>query len=285
MTKRIAAAIFGAVISLGLVTPTAAQAEIAHPQKLMVIVEHGHFGQARKHMTYLWSLAQRYAYASDYHAVAGTYLPNRLAIIGGSTYGINDDKSPASHYVEALSALDQSVYRWHTAKVYAESMPSNCAMTNSAPYAVNRNPWAYYWTRTNCGDFDIPANDWTGDAQSNSLPNVGMLIPDRHHDGSSSPLRSGKLHDADTWLRTVLPPMLASSDFTSGNLAAVVVFDNGSATNQHVLAVVLDSNLHSQIVTTPLDHYSLSRWLSDTVNAPPLNDAATATDMRAEFGL
>ena len=38
----------------------------------------------------------------------------------------------------------QALAAGKTAKVYAESMPSNCALTNAGSYAVRHTGWAYY---------------------------------------------------------------------------------------------------------------------------------------------
>jgi acid phosphatase len=78
-----------------------------------------------------------------------------------------------------------------------------------------------------------------------------------------------------------------STDFLSGRLAVVVTFDGSSSGHQSspILAVVCDVNLSGKVVSTSLNHYGLSRWLSETVAAPPLKNAATATDMRNAFGL
>ncbi|MDX6296324.1 MAG: phosphatidylinositol-3-phosphatase, partial [Nocardioidaceae bacterium] len=82
-----------------------------------------------------------------------------------------------------------------------------------------------------------------------------------------------------------LPTVLGSRDFRSGRLAVVITFDEGTPANNNVLAVVLDVNLHHKVVTQPLSQFSLSRLYSQTIGAPPLNQAASAPDMRAAFGL
>ena len=67
----------------------------------------------------------------------------------------------------------------------------------------------------------------------------------------------------------------------------IVVFDgsNGGHESSPVLAVVCDANLSRKVVGQSLDQYALSRWLSETVGASPLNSAAKAADMRSAFGL
>ncbi len=256
----------------------------SHPTKVLVFVEENHsYSQAKSGMPYLWSLAQRYGYDGNYHAVGNPSLPNYLAIAGGSTFGVTDDKAPAAHPINATTVFDQALSAGYSAKAYNESMPSNCRMSNASPYAVRHNPWTYFTpSRTNCNAFDISTSTLLSNAQDNALPNVGMVTPNLNDDA-----HKGTLAQADNWLKAQMPTLLGSSDFTSGQLAVVIVFDGSSGNHESAptLAVVCDVNLSGTVVSTSLNHYGLSRWLSETVGAAPLKNAATAVDMGSEFGL
>ena len=46
---------------------------------------------------------------------------------------------------------------------------------------------------------------------------------------------------------------------------------------------MLNPALHGKVVDTPLTHYGLCRYLSETVGAPPLRDAASATSLGEAF--
>ena len=65
--------------------------------KILVIVEENHSIQqvSPGGMPYLWSLAQRYAYATDWSDVAHPSLPNYLAIFAGSAFNDPQDCAPA----------------------------------------------------------------------------------------------------------------------------------------------------------------------------------------------
>lgn len=259
------------------------QPTTTHPTKLLVIVEENHSAaEMRSGMPYLWSLAQQYGYASNYAAISHPSLPNYLAIAGGSTFGITDDYGPSTHPLNATSVFDQAVSAGKTAKVYAESMPSACDLTSASPYAVRHNPWTYFVPgRTSCAQYNLPDTSFLSDAKNNRLPDAGMLVPNLCNDAHSCSLAS-----ADSWLKARLPTVLASSDFTSGHLAVVVTADeDDKSSGNQVLTVVLDANLSGKVVTTSLNHYSLSRFYSDTIGATPLANARSAADMRAAFGL
>jgi hypothetical protein len=255
----------------------------SHPTKLLVVMEENHsLSEMRSGMPYLWSLAKKYGYASDYTAITHPSLPNYLAIAGGSTFGVTDDDNPSAHPINAPSVFDSAVAAGETARVYAESMPSNCALTNSLPYMVHHNPWAYFTPgRSNCDRYDVPESSLLSDASHNRLPTAGMVIPNACDDAHSCSLST-----ADSWLKARLPTVLSSTDFTSGRLCVVVTADEDDKTSgNQVLTVVLDANLSGTVVTTHLTHYSLSRFYSQTLGTTPLANAKTAPDMRAAFGL
>jgi acid phosphatase len=248
-----------------------------------VVVEENHsYQQMQSGMPYLTSLASTYGYASNYTAISHPSLPNYLAIAGGSTFGVTDDNNPTAHPINAPSVFDQALAQHLTAGVYADSMPSNCDLNNAGNYAVRHNPWTYFTLgRSDCQSYDRPMGTFTSDAKSSSLPNVGMVVPDVCNDAHSCPLAT-----ADTWLKNELPTVLGSQDFTSGRLAVVITADEDDhSSGNHVLTVVLDANLSGAVVTTPLSHYSLSRFYSETVGASPLGNARNAPDMRDAFGL
>jgi len=76
-------------------------------------------------------------------------------------------------------------------------------------------------------------------------------------------------------------------DFHAGRLAIVVTFDEDDSATAHnqVLTVVLHPALHHRVVSTPLTHLSLSRWLSEAAGAAPLRQAASAPSLGQAFGL
>jgi hypothetical protein len=87
-------------------------------------------------------------------------LPNYLAIAGGSTFGVRDDKSPAAHPLAGQSVFGQVLAAGGTAKTYAEAMPSNCATSAEGRYAVKHNPWPYFadaGERAACRRYDVPS--------------------------------------------------------------------------------------------------------------------------------
>jgi acid phosphatase len=266
---------------------------LAAPVKVLVVVEENHsYAQMRSGMPYLARLSDKYGYATRWKAITHPSLPNYLAIAGGSTFGIVDDKAPAAHYGQigaAASVFDQARAAGKSARTYAESMPSNCHVfdypdkaVGTPRYAVRHNPWVYFRAgRSACSANDVSLNRFAGDARSNALPNVGFLIPNLCHDAHSCPLATG-----DRWLQGHLAPVLASKDFASGRLVVVVTADeDDKRSGNTVLTSVLTPALAHKVVRSPLNHYSLTRYLAQVLGVPPLRNARRAPDMKAAFGL
>lgn len=263
---------------------TSAAATAVAPTKVLTIIEENHsYSQMKTSMPYLFSLAQRYAYATQYFGITRPSLPNYLAIAGGSTFGITDDQPPSVNAPKvgaAKSIFDLALDRNKTAKTYEESMPSNCALFSSGKYAVKHNPWAYFGSsRSRCNSFDVPFSAFSYDASSNRLPNAGMVIPNLCNDAHDCTLGV-----ADTWLRNNLPAVLSSSDFTSGRLTVIVTADEDAHNmNNNVLTVTMNAALNGRVVTTHLNHYSLCGYYSHVVGAPLIGRSTTG--FASAFGL
>jgi acid phosphatase len=250
---------------------------------LVFVVENHSLDEMRTQMPYTFSLAQRYGYTTSYRALTHPSLGNYIAIAGGSTFGIADDRNPVAHRLKGPSVFSQALASGMTAGVYAEGMPSSCLEKNGGDrYVVRHNPWTYFVDdRAACAKYDVPSSSLSGDIAAGSLPNVGMVIPDLCDDAHSCPLST-----ADHWLQTVVGDVLAGPDWRSGHLAVVITADEDDRHQGNlVLTTVLHPSLQHVVVSAPLTHLSLSRFLSEVVHQPPLRDAAKAPSLGEAFGL
>ncbi len=236
---------------------------------------------------YTFGLAVKYGYATSCKATAHPSLPNYLAMAGGSTFGVTDDYPPARHPINALSVFGKAIAAGRTAKVYAESMVSNCAPTNAGLYAVRHNPWTYFTPASEhqqCLAHDVPETALALDISSGALPNVGMVVPNVCNDAHNCSLAT-----ADTWFASRMAKVLAGPDFMAGRLAVVLTADEDDRTQSNtVLTVVVHPALAGvgKVVSTPLTQYSLTRFLQDVSHsAPYISQAASAPDLAAAFGL
>ncbi len=262
--------------------PQRAAAGSGPVRKILVIMEENHSIQQifPSGMPYLWTLAQRYAYATDWSDVAHPSLPNYLAIFGGSDFNDPQDCAPAADCTyPGPSVFGQALARGETAKAYQESMPQPCDQGFVGDYDVNHNPWAYFPSEAaSCRAHDVPAGTpaggaLAGDVRGGALPTVGLITPNLQHDG-----HDGTPAQADAWLRAWMPALMSGPDWRSGRLAIVVVFDEGETTEQ-VPFVLMAPRLSAVKITEPANQYALTRLIDKVIGAAPLRKASSAADM------
>jgi acid phosphatase len=249
---------------------------------LVFVVENHSLAQMASSMPFVHSLAQQYAYADNYTAIRHPSLPNYLAIAGGSTFGVTDDKAPSAHRLRGASVFSQARRAGLTVKLYAESAPRHCALANAGRYAVRHNPWAYFVAdRTACRRYDVPTWSLGKNADAGTLPNVGMVIPNLVHDA-----HDGTLAASDAWIQKRVTRIQAGPDWQSGRLAIVITADEDDRhAGNKVLTVVASRYQSHRVVSTPLNHYSLTRFIDDVAGVRYLRNAATAPSLTDAFGI
>jgi phospholipase C len=260
---------------------------LGHVRKILVVMEENHSIQQifPGGMPYLWSLAQRYAYATDWSDVAHPSLPNYLAIFAGSAFNDPQDCAPAPGCsYPGPSVFGQALARGESAKAYEESMPQPCDAGFAGEYDVNHNPWAYFPSEAaSCRADDVPAGTPAGGAladavRAGALPDIGLITPNLLHDG-----HDGTPAQADAWLRAWVPVLMSGPDWRSGRLAIVVVFDEGETTEQ-VPFVLMVPGISGVKISESANQYALTRLIDTVIGVPPLRQAGGAADVAPLLG-
>lgn len=264
------------------VTPSVATAPAV--TKVLVVVEENHsLDQMKAGMPYTFRLAQRFGYATNYRALTHPSLPNYLAMVGGSTFGVADDGPPTAHPISAPSVFADALAGGRSVAVYADGMGTNCRASDGGDhYAVRHNPWVYFVReRADCRRFDVPGSALAVDARRGALPNVGLVVPDTCRDAHDCGLGV-----ADAWFARVMRSVVAGPDWRAGRLAVVLTADEDDHNEDNkVLTVVAHPSQDHHVVDQRLDHYSLLRLLEDVAGAPHRGRAADATSMSRAFHL
>src|SRR5579875_3542597 len=192
---------------------------------IIIVMENAEFGDIynSSNAPYETKLANQYALASQYYAVSHPSLPNYLALIGGSTFGITDDEDPSTPglpYTNVVSLLESHHVSW---KAYMESMPGNCALSDSDPYVVHHDPFVYFQDvqQTSWCDNVVPLSQFTSDLNSDQLPRYSFITPNTNNDGHDTSPSYG-----DHWLSTFVPGIVDSKEFAS--TAIFIVYDEGT---------------------------------------------------------
>jgi acid phosphatase len=238
---------------------------------------------------YLDSLAARYAVADQFYGITHPSLPNYLALIGGSTFGITSDCTDC--FVNSASLADQIESSGRTWRAYEEGMPSPCLVGDAYPYAQRHNPFIYFTPiRTNkvrCASDIVPFDQFAGDLAQGQLPDFAFITPDVCHD-----MHDCSIADGDRWLSNVIPTILNTPEFQSSGVLFITWDEgetnagccNGLARGGHIPTLIISSlarpGFHSDM---PENHYNLLRTIEDAWGLPPLGWAANARAMDEYF--
>jgi acid phosphatase len=249
---------------------------------LVFVVENHSSDEMRTGMPWVARLGDRYGHTTAYHGITHPSLPNYLAIAGGSTFGVTDDGDPSVNQAAAPSVFGRALAAHRTATVFADAMGSRCELSSDGSYVVRHNPWTYFpGERAQCRRHDVPLRRLAPAIRHGALPNVGMVIPDVCHDAHDCALST-----ANQWLRTHIRAVMNGPDWASGRLAVVVTADEDD--NHHdnaVLTVVAHPALHHATTRTVMNHYALSRSLSQVAGTAPLRHARRAPSLLRQLGL
>ncbi|MCW2286400.1 phospholipase C [Rhodoblastus acidophilus] len=268
---------------------------------------------------FLRELAERAGLATQYFGVAHPSLPNYLALVGGDTFGIRDDRpscfasdltpGAACNRIDGDSLAEQLTAAGLTYAVYAESLPAPGAMVAAAPsraeplYAQKHNPFPFFTpfaqnaeARARMKPLDAFAQDLDQDA-----PNFALIVPNQCHDGHGLGTcgdRDQLARDYDATVRDVFARIRASKAW-SARAVFVVTFDEGArpiypnppseiarrvaGADNHIATLVATPCGQPVRETARLDHYALLATIEDGFGLVRLRKAAGAPAMETLF--
>jgi hypothetical protein len=245
---------------------------------------------------YINALASQCGLATNYHNLSHPSLPNYVGMTSGlagrNLKPFDPDCNPSKKCSTSAPSIFGQGESW---KAYEESMPTNCATSNSGEYAVRHDPPPYFpGLAAGCATFDVPYTQLAGDLANNSLPAFSFITPNLIDD-----MHDGTIADGDTWLATNLPPILNSPAYTGGTTAVFITWDEGTGgkTGEDCATNTTDpSCLVPTIVISPstpvgttsaalFNHYSLLGTAEQLLDLPALGQAASTATMTSAFNL
>ena len=225
---------------------------------------------------YFNSLASRYAVLSGYGGVAHPSLPNYLALVSGSTQGIDSDCTDC--LVSARNLADTLGRAHRTWEGYAEGLPRP-GFTGAAfgRYAKKHMPFLYFRdivaSRARRRRV-VPLRQLSRDLAARKLPTFSLVVPDLCHDMHDCSVATG-----DAWLRKFLTPLLRSRALARS--AIFVVTDeppSSSPPSAPVPALALGPLVKpGSHFARQTSHYGLLRTLEEAWGLPRLGQSAEAT--------
>ncbi len=218
---------------------------------------------------YINSLIHTYSFAANYFAVAHPSLPNYIALIGGSTFGIKKDCTDC--FINSTNLVDQLEKAHKTWRAYMESIPSSCFMGSSGQYAQKHNPFIYFDdirnNKNRCKNI-VPYAQLFSDFQSlSTTPNFVWITPNLCNDMHNCSVSTG-----DTWLAKNVSDILNSPAFTKQNSLLVITWDEGEDLgNNKIPTLFIGHSVKKRFVShTIYTHYSLLHTIENEWNLPSL---------------
>ena len=251
---------------------------------VLIILENRSYSEVigSSSMPELNALAQQNVLLTQYHAVAHPSLPNYIALIGGSTYGIHSDCTDC--FINQVSLPDLIEQSGHTWKTYQEDLPKPCFVGNQGEYVQKHDPFIYFdpirTNPTRCQQHVVPLTQLSADLQSNSLPNFAFIMPNLCHSG----------HDChqnvtDQWVKSIVDELQAAPALGKNSLI-FITFDEGVPTDSaaccglpntggHVAAVLISPLARASFQdNTPYTHYSFLKTILQSWALPALGETA-----------
>jgi hypothetical protein len=246
---------------------------------VMVMMENKERGSVigSRNAPYINSLAKRYAAPRNFFAIRHPSLPNYLALLGGSTFGVTSDCTGCNQ--SATNLVDQFEGAGVSWKAYMEGMPRPCYKGGgSGRYAKKHNPFAYFHTITDdaarCAKI-VPATQLKTDLANGTLPQFVFITPDLCNDMHDCSVAHG-----DHYLAQLIPPLLKQLG-PDGFL--ILNWDEGS-TNASCCAGTAKGGRIPVVLAGPrvkrgtqpaaaYSHYSTLRTIEDAFALPPLRNA------------
>jgi hypothetical protein len=219
------------------------------------------------------AMAARYAPLTSYYGVSHPSLPNYLALVGGSTFGIETDCTSCT--VDARNLADSLQAKHKTWKLYAEGLPRpGFTGASAGRYAKKHAPFLYFRdVQRNRSRLSrvVPLTQLRHDLRARRLPDFSLVVPDLCHSMHDCSVSTG-----DAWLASQLPPLLALP-----KTVVFVVFDEGETNDHsggHVPALALGTAVRRGVrFTATTNHYGLLRTIEDAWGLPLLGRSANET--------
>jgi hypothetical protein len=228
---------------------------------------------------FLNHLAERGAVATSYYAVSHPSLPNYLALLGGSTFGVEENCTECVATGPNLATqLSRAGISW---RAYMEGLPYPCFTGSGIDrYAKRHDPFVYFPSITalpaRCADV-VPASWLSGALERHRLPTFSWLTPDLCHDGHDCPLGV-----VDYYLYTLVPRITRQ---LGPHGLLILTFDEGLSDagccglpgGGRTLTLLVGPDVPSgREIRLPSDHYSLLASLEARFGLPRLRLARLA---------
>jgi hypothetical protein len=215
--------------ALGWVGRASGQTLPSFGNVVIVLGENTNYGTSYNstNMPYLTSLANSYGLGVNYYSDTHPSIGNYLNLATGYILTDDDSQTPQSFPVSLNNIALEVQQAGGTWKDYVESLPvaaTPCGGLKSGAYYVRHDPLEYMTTINGEKKNFVCFSAFQNDLKRNALPNLSWLVPNGCDDAHDCAIGT-----FDTWLKTEIAPLLASSYFqTGGTGLLIIVFDENN---------------------------------------------------------
>jgi len=232
-------------------------------------------------------LAHEYTLLTQYYAIRHPSLPNYIALMGGDTFGI--DNNCKDCFINAPSIPDLIEASGRTWKTYQEDIPEPCFLGDKGDYVQKHNPFVYFdpirLNAERCQRSVVPLTALQTDVETNSLPNFFFIKPNLCNDSHDC-----SVDITDAWLTNLLGTLIPALEATGETYFVAMLFEEGQGSHTCCglpepgggrVPVVIYSPLVKNGFEdpTPYTHYSLLKTISEAWGLPYLAHAADETNV------
>jgi phospholipase C len=254
---------------------------------ILIVFENRNYDEVigNSQMPYFNQLASQNVLLTQSYAVTHPSLPNYIALVSGSTYGITSDCLDC--FLNQTNLADTIQSSGRTWRSYVESMPSPCTLGNSGNYAQRHSPFIYFDDiRNNASRCDrniVSTDQLSQDLKNLALPNFALIVPNVCNDAHdcAAPV-------ADQWLKGMMD-QLQKSGALGDNYLIAITFDEtrgdnssccgmGKSAGGHVATILVSPKAKSGFQdSTAYSHYSLLKTIEYAWGLPLLGMSASSS--------
>jgi len=265
-----------------------------------IILENNNYADIIGNMAgapYINSIASKYGLATMYYD-SGSHpsLPNYLYMASGDTQypgGVDCDPTQLCDFVTQFpvdkdnlgNQLQTHGVAWRS---YQESMVTPCKLSASGNYAPKHDPFLYFTdiqkgANNLCAQTNVDYGSFAADLAAGTYRYMWITpnLLDDGHNPTNDPAQG--LKQADTWLSTELPKILASPTYQAGGVVFITWDEAEDGTGHIPMIVISPRGKPSYQATAKYDHASFLATVEDIFGFPRLGKAATAQTMMEFF--
>jgi hypothetical protein len=259
--------------SLVSISPPLAWKEI---KKVVVIVLENSDVDSTLSLSHFNRLAKKGAFLSNYYGITHPSQPNYIAMISGSTQGV-DSNSNASLPMKHIGDLLE--IKGKTWRAYGEDYPGDCYLNDSSGNYVRKHmPFLSFENiqnnRIRCNQV-VSAKNFGADLIHSNLADFSLFIPNQLNNGHDTGVGY-----ANNWVGEKLLPMLEQRSPDNDTLF-IITFDEGSyLSDNKIYTVLFGAGVQPGITSTrAYSHFSLLKTIEMIFGLPTLG----LNDVKATF--